>query len=266
MLAHVRSCSLFSLFSLLLAFSAIAALPAHAQVNGVPASVTSYGFGGRNNPNPGVRASVTSLGPNGFGTTRGRFGSCCASFFLPGDPTSTQFLGHNRGRHHDDRNHNHNDRNHFAAGFYEPAYVPYPVPYAVPYADASGDEADDDAYDADADYVPAIGPRRPGPRHKRVLYGDFDPKLDPKDDGSDQDKQVAEEPEPVVVQPTTVLVFKDGHKSDVVNYAIVGDTLFDFADGRTRRILLADLNLAATSKANDDRGVDFQVPASNKGQ
>jgi hypothetical protein len=58
-----------------------------------------------------------------------------------------------------------------------------------------------------------------------------------------------------------VLVFKDGHRSEVLNYAIVGDTLFDFGDGRTRKILLADLDLSATRKANDNRGVDFQVPA-----
>src|SRR6266849_10098030 len=102
MLAGMRSCFLLSF---LLVFSVTAYLPVQAQVNGVPASVTSYGFGGRNNPNPGVRASVTSLGPNGFGTKRGGFGSCCATFFLPGDPTSTQFLGRNRRRHHDDRNH-----------------------------------------------------------------------------------------------------------------------------------------------------------------
>jgi hypothetical protein len=42
----------------------------------------------------------------------------------------------------------------------------------------------------------------------------------------------------------------------------VGDTLFDFGAGRTHKILLADLDLAATRKANDDRGVDFQIPAS----
>ena len=61
-----------------------------------------------------------------------------------------------------------------------------------------------------------------------------------------------------------VIVFKDGHRSEVRNYAIVDNTLFDFdlADGRTRKILLADLDLSATHKANDDRGVDFQIPAS----
>ena len=53
------------------------------------------------------------------------------------------------------------------------------------------------------------------------------------------------EPAPVPSQPPTVLVFKDGHRSDVINYAIVGDTLFDFGSARTKKILLADLDLAA---------------------
>jgi hypothetical protein len=66
---------------------------------------------------------------------------------------------------------------------------------------------------------------------------------------------------PVAAQPSTVLVFKDGHRSEVFNYAVVGDTLFDFSADRTRKILLADLDLPATQRANDDRGVDFQIPA-----
>jgi hypothetical protein len=70
----------------------------------------------------------------------------------------------------------------------------------------------------------------------------------------------------VAAQPSTVLVFKDGHKSDVLNYAIVGDALFDLGAGRTHKILLADLDLPATHKANDDRGVDFQIPASTNRQ
>ena len=43
MLAGMRSC--FLLF-FLLAFSVAASVPVHAQVNGVPPSVTSIGFGG----------------------------------------------------------------------------------------------------------------------------------------------------------------------------------------------------------------------------
>jgi hypothetical protein len=72
---------------------------------------------------------------------------------------------------------------------------------------------------------------------------------------------VATPPEPVVSQPSTVLVFRDGHEVELQNYAIVGDTLFDLADNRSHKIQLADLDLAATRKANDARGVDFQVPS-----
>ncbi len=58
----------------------------------------------------------------------------------------------------------------------------------------------------------------------------------------------------------TVLVFKDGHQSEVENYAIFGQTLFDLTPGHRRKIALADLDLVATEKQNDDRGVTFQLP------
>ena len=58
-------------------------------------------------------------------------------------------------------------------------------------------------------------------------------------------------------QPT--LVFRDGHKQEVTNYAIMGQTLYVF-DNRTKKIALADLDVPATIKANDDEGVEFQVP------
>ena len=84
--------------------------------------------------------------------------------------------------------------------------------------------------------------------------------------GETEEPAPARAGDPVTAQPSTVLVFKDGHQSDVLNYAIVGDTLFDLGAGRTRKILLADLDLPATHKANDERGVDFQIPASAKPQ
>jgi len=66
--------------------------------------------------------------------------------------------------------------------------------------------------------------------------------------------------------PATVLVFRDQHKQEVQNYAIVGQTLWTFAPQRTQKIPLSDLDLAATQKANDERGVDFRVPGSGEGQ
>jgi hypothetical protein len=66
--------------------------------------------------------------------------------------------------------------------------------------------------------------------------------------------------------PPTLLVFRDKHEQEVENYAIVGRTLWNFKLQRTQKIPLEDLDLAATAKANDDRGVDFRVPATTEGQ
>ena len=60
-------------------------------------------------------------------------------------------------------------------------------------------------------------------------------------------------------QPTQ-LVFRDQHTEEVQNYAIVGQTFWVFTEQRTRKIPLAYLDIPATKKANDDRGVDFQLP------
>jgi hypothetical protein len=55
-------------------------------------------------------------------------------------------------------------------------------------------------------------------------------------------------------------VFKDGQRLDVSNYAIVGNTLYDLTPGHRRKVALAELDLSATAKENDDRGIDFQLP------
>ena len=70
-------------------------------------------------------------------------------------------------------------------------------------------------------------------------------------------------PEPV---PATVLVFRDQHKEEISNSVIVGQTLTSFSAQRTKKIALADLDVAATEKANDDRDVTFRVPGTHEGQ
>jgi hypothetical protein len=71
-------------------------------------------------------------------------------------------------------------------------------------------------------------------------------------------------PDPVVdAKPgePSVLVFRDGHRQEVTNYAIMGDNVYVF-DKVHKKIALADLDVPATIKANDDRGLEFKVPAS----
>jgi hypothetical protein len=71
---------------------------------------------------------------------------------------------------------------------------------------------------------------------------------------------------PTETLPATVLVFRDQHKQEVQNYAIVGQTLWNFAPQHTQKIPLSDLDLPATTKANDERGVDFRLPGAHEGQ
>lgn len=270
MLAASRSCFLFCF---LWAISVAACLPAQAQINGVPASVTSLGFGGSNNPSPGVRASVTSLGPNGFGNSPPIFGNCCANFFMPANPNPALFfngqfsdrqffnrqsLGHHR---------RHSDRDFFPVGVSGPVYVPYAVPYAVPYDDPYAEEGGDDSADSDFVRAPDVRTRERNPYSASQRRASHGPGASaPSTPDESEERAPASVEDPVTAQPSTVLIFKDGHQSDVLNYAIMGETLFDLGAGRARKILLADLDLAATHKANDERGVDFQIPASAKQQ
>jgi hypothetical protein len=59
----------------------------------------------------------------------------------------------------------------------------------------------------------------------------------------------------------TALVFRDGHRIEVVDYAIMGNTLYEFAKHWTRKIALSDLDLPATVRANEENGVEFRVPS-----
>jgi hypothetical protein len=78
---------------------------------------------------------------------------------------------------------------------------------------------------------------------------------------SDGDRQQA-----TATVPATVLVFADQRQKEIRNYAIVGQMLWNFTPQRTEKIPLSELDLTATEKANDERGVTFRVPASNEAQ
>jgi hypothetical protein len=210
--------------------------PLYGQIHGVPASVSSMGFGGSHSFTPGVAASVSSLGPHGFGGGQSRFGGCCFNAFGQGGHQSGNFFRGHRGH-----------RNFFAGS------VPF---YGVPYTPVYLVQPDSYGYDDEDDSGgPTIFDRR-GSRYVR-------------------EREVAREATPVtqpatvaasvpaasvVAQPSTLLVYRDGHQTELQNYAIVGDTIFDLTDNRSHKILLADIDLPATRKANDERGVDFQVP------
>lgn len=66
--------------------------------------------------------------------------------------------------------------------------------------------------------------------------------------------------------PPAVLIFRDGHREQVPEYAIVGGTLYASGDywqsGQwTKNIQLSALNIPATVKANQDNGIKFSLPS-----
>lgn len=81
-----------------------------------------------------------------------------------------------------------------------------------------------------------------------------------KDDASQSASDTEAPAEPVDNGPATVFIFKDGHKLETSNYAIQGQTLFDFSNNSLRKINLGDLDLAATKKVNDDLGISVKFP------
>lgn len=59
--------------------------------------------------------------------------------------------------------------------------------------------------------------------------------------------------------PATVFIFKDGHQIETRNFAIMGQTLYDFSSSSLKKVQLTDLDTAATVKANDDRGITVKL-------
>ena len=60
-----------------------------------------------------------------------------------------------------------------------------------------------------------------------------------------------------------VLVYKGGHKQEVQNYAIVGQTIWVLNEQQAKKVPLSALDLNATRKANEDRDVQFALPSSS---
>lgn len=230
---HSLSASV-ALFSLLM-LPAVFVSHSQAQINGTPASVTSPGFGGHAINGP--RASVTSLGPNGYAPGAG-FGSG-----IPSD-----------GRRHDG-----NRQHHHFVPYVPPVYYAVPLPYAVDIgATEEQDEAQAAEQDQDANYQggPTVFDRRGAGRDSYVP-----PMRDVHPSHPEQSEEAASPAE--ALEPTT-LVFKDGHKLEVGNYAIVGQTLFDMTPGHSRKVPLSSLDLEATRRTNDEHGISFQLPVSSQ--
>jgi hypothetical protein len=146
-------------------------------------------------------------------------------------------------------------RYYYPYGAYYPyaAYYPYGGYYGW-YPDSGNYQNDDQSADsyADSNYP---GPYRSDndsglQRDVQALSGKID-RLQADVEARNRPKEQ---------EPATALVFRDQHVEEVRNYAISGGTLWVLSDKAAKKIPLAQLDIDATVKMNDDRGVDFQVP------
>lgn len=117
-------------------------------------------------------------------------------------------------------------------------------------------DGDQDAYQNayNQGYADAQGQSQPD-RDNQYAY--VRPPLDPE---RMQEAERSHEQTADSIMRSTLLVFRNQHKEEIQNYAIVGDTLWNFAPQQTVKIPLSELDIPATIKANQDRGVTFSVP------
>jgi hypothetical protein len=114
-------------------------------------------------------------------------------------------------------------------------------------------------YDSSEDQDSYAEAYRPAPyRDDSGLQRDVQT-LSGKIDRLQQDVEARNRPKPDS-EPETALVFRDRHVEEVRNYAISGGMVWVLNENAAKKIPLAQLDLDATVKMNDERGVDFQVP------
>jgi hypothetical protein len=203
----------------------------------------------RINPGPSFRSPTPCCGTFSGGFTFG--------VGTPNNPFFPPTFGH----------HHHGGFNNFGGGFVAVPYVVPVYPYGYPYgSDMTYDDQQATQQPEHAQQEPAA----PTIFERRARRA---PAPEPSPD--DSYAAAPQESVPTITasdvaaaqssasEPTSVLIFRDGHQLEVQNYAIVGDTLYDLTPGHPRKIALASIDIPATVQANDDRGVTFRVPVSN---
>jgi hypothetical protein len=221
---------------------------AAAQIHGVPASATSLGpsgfTGGPGTLPPIIPAGATSLGPAGF------------------TPNQILILNHRRhdfdidgGRLRVDRFGRH-AQPFFTPFLYTPFYydMSYIPEEELRLADRYRSVQPGGSQDPTKLEITIVD-KRGGLDSQTVAQTKTEKSATA---ASKEDNSV----EPVAVEEVAakVLVMRDGSKKEIRSYAIVGKNLFDLADGRQRRIPLADIDEDATAKLNEANGVDFKLP------
>ena len=231
--------------------------PAIAQMTGGHAATNSFGSAAQ--PATGAFAGAAGSGRLATGpviTPTAPMHASTAPANSTGPNAVNSRVTFSTGRHTEDHHRHHDRDDDDSRGHAYPIYG-YAYPYAVePYAGDESSPADNPDAESDADYQggPTIFDRRGSGEDSYIPLVE--------DVSNPHSGQLIADTTP---QAATLLVFKDGHKIEVENYAIVGATLFDLTPGHARRVALASLDLDATRQQNEDRGVIFQLPGTLPG-
>jgi len=231
-----------------LAVAALGAAFLTLQAWGQRRGGASGGFGGHSgfsggHPMVGGRGPVTMNRAPGFARVqRGGVHFVMGGF---GHPRSSPFFFHNHHRLF---------RSWPYGGYYGYPYYGYPWDYG------------DDSYSADSyqsypayNYSSAYLESNREQAQIDRLENEVDRLREEREARESQPSSASQARSKADAQPTQI-VFRDKRTEEVKNYAIVGQTFWVFSVQRARKIPLSDLDIPATKKANDDRGVDFQLP------
>jgi hypothetical protein len=157
----------------------------------------------------------------------------------------------------------------FYSSFYSPYYDPYSYPYSYPdYSQYSPYLYSSPVYAQPGYGAPAYG--EPSVTQNDVDLGYQIQQLQQQVDQLQQQQAAVIYSPPAAVAPPpppaehpsipTTLVFRDGRRMAVNNYAIVGDTMWILDQKGTTKIPLSSLDLNATQKENRGLGVRFPLP------
>jgi len=134
--------------------------------------------------------------------------------------------------------------------FAQPLFLPYPVYASTPQYQV-----------AEENPVPTADRESTLASEVDRLRDEID-RLREEERSREEARQPASQPRPSAEEKavTTILVFRDGRRSEIQNYAIVGQTLWMLTERRARKVSISDLDVEATRKLNADRGVEFRTP------
>jgi len=147
-------------------------------------------------------------------------------------------------------------------GYYSPYVWPAPPLFAEPgYSPYTGPVYSEPAYAAPPASAPAVSQREIDLAYQvGRLSGEIEQLR------QQQNLSSSPPPPPQTQAATdrsripTVLVFRDGHRIEIQNYAIVGQTLWVVDEKAANKISIADVDLDATQNENRGRGVRFPLP------